>query len=79
MIMFIGVGHARQGDVHGQGVMHGKGVCVAERHVWQGACLAGGRAWQGRVWQERWPLQRAVHILLECILVVSFFHPIITM
>ena len=44
------------------GGMHGRG------HVWQGACIAGGHAWQ-----ERWPLQRAVCILLECILVGEIF------
>ena len=33
-------------------------------HAWHGACMAEGYAWQ-----ERWPLQRVVHILLECILV----------
>ena len=33
--------------------MHGRGVCVAGGHVWQGgmhgrgACMAGGHAWQG--------------------------------
>ena len=32
------------------------------------ACMAGGHAWQRGV-AERWPLQRLVRILLECILV----------
>ena len=51
----------------GLGGMHGwRGMCgwgcafVAGR----GVCMAGGHAWQ-----ERQPLQQAVHILLECILV----------
>ena len=39
--------------------MRGKGACVAE----------GG----GCAWQQRWPLQRTVRILLECILVLKYF------
>ena len=35
-------GHVWQGDVHGKGGMHGKGVCMAG-----GACMAGGHVWQG--------------------------------
>ena len=77
-----GRGHVWQGEMYGGG-MHGKEgmcgrrVCMA----WVGACMAGGgmcgrreHAWQevymagGHVWQERWPLQQTVHILLECIL-----------
>ena len=53
-------------------------------HGWQAACVAGGCAFQGvctvgggrgacmtgeGAWQERWSLKRAVHILLECIIV----------
>ena len=36
-----------------------------------GACSAGGMCGGrgGHVWQERWPLQWTVRILLECILV----------
>ena len=52
------------------------GVCVcggvcAWGHAWQGICVAGGCAYGGSMcaWQERWPLQRTVRILLECILV----------
>ena len=49
-----GEGACMQGGVYGRG------------HVWQGgACVVGG----GHVWQERQPLQWAVRILLECILV----------
>ena len=46
-----------------------QGMCMAGECVWQeatvieGACMAGA----GCAWQERWPLQRMVHILLECI------------
>ena len=41
--------------MRGRGVMHGR------RRVWRG----GGK----NAWQERRPLQRAVCIILECILV----------
>ena len=34
-----------------------------------------GRELWGRAWQERWPLERTVRILLECILVVLFVTP----
>ena len=41
--------------------------------AWQGVCMAGGVCGgmhgRGCVWQERWPLQWMVGILLECILV----------
>ena len=64
-------GHGWQGACV-VGGMHGGG------HAWQGACVVGGmhgggHAWQGwgHVWQERWPLQQTVHILLECILVLE--------
>ena len=40
--------------------MHGRGACmVGGMHGRKGACM-----------QDRWPLKRAVRILLECILVV---------
>ena len=57
------------GGMHGRGHawwggMHGKGACVVGECAWQGACVT-----QGHAWQERRPLQRAVRILLECILV----------
>ena len=68
-------GHAWQGGVHGggghawQGGMHGFGACMAGGYVWQGGC-----AWQGEVCMPQQILQdtvneRAVRILLECILV----------
>ena len=46
--------------------VHGEGACVAEGSVHgRGACAVGGV----RAWQEKWQLQWAVRILLECILV----------
>ena len=45
----------------GGGGVRGGGVGVRGR----GMCVAVGRG----AWQERWPLQWAVRILLECILV----------
>ena len=55
------------GDVCGGG-LHGRGACIV------GACLAGGRAWRGggHAWQipRDTVNERAVHILLECILVI---------
>ena len=49
-----------EGSMHGEGGVHGKEVCmagghawqgvyVAEGHAWQGACMARGHAWQGWV------------------------------
>ena len=63
----MAVRHLWQGDMHGRGHvwlggMHGRGVCMAG-----GVC--GGVHGRGCVWQERWPLQWTVRILLECILV----------
>ena len=55
-----GWGHAWQGCV-ARGSMTGRGHALQGRHVWWGR---GEPAWQ-----ERWPLQRAVRILLERILV----------
>ena len=60
-----------------------EGACMAwddGGHVWQGAGMAGcvccrgvcvteGIHGWGCAWQEKWPLQRLVRILLECILV----------
>ena len=54
------------GDVHGRG-MHGKGGVHGRGHAWWGgACVAGGRAWQ--ILRDT-VNERAVRILLECILV----------
>ena len=41
-----------------------EGMCGGGRHG-RGVCVAGGHTWQG----VQRALQRAVHILLECILV----------
>ena len=60
--------------------MRGRGMCGW--CAWWEACVAGGDMhgmgcpWQGGMcggacMQERWPLKRAVHILLECILVLN--------
>ena len=70
------------GGMHGGGVCVAGGhmwqgcACWGGEHAWQVACMAGGMhgrghgwQWGKAAWQERWPLQRAVRILLECILV----------
>ena len=69
------------GDMHGVGTW--RGVCVAGGHawqggcVWQGACMAGGHAWHARfpsrqILRPRHTVnERAVRILLECILVTD--------
>ena len=48
--------------------VHGGGVCCMGC-VWWGVHGKGGH-----VWQERWPLQQTVRILLECILVMTSFY-----
>ena len=57
------------------GGMHGRGACMAGGHAWQGGMHGRGRAWQGCVRGRgvAWHMvnERAVRILLECILVVS--------
>ena len=59
MFLHLSVSHSVHGGaMRGGGAMHGGKACMAG-----GAFMAGGRAWQ-----ERRPLQRAVRILLECIL-----------
>ena len=66
-----GRGACVAGDVCSRG-MHCRG------HAWQGMCVVGGHAWQGCVYVARMPPcqilrdtvnERAVCILLECILV----------
>ena len=71
-------GHTWQEGVCGRGHawqegVHGRGISMAGGCVWQGGCIAGGMYGRGCEWQERRPLQQAVHILLECILVVHNF------
>ena len=51
------------GGVCVAGGMHGRCVCY-RGNAWQGCAW-----WGGHAWQERWPLQWMVCILLECILV----------
>ena len=68
-VCMCGKGGACMAGGHGRGGMCGRGH-VWQGGVWQGACMAGGCAWQeGHAWQEGQPLQQAVRILLECILV----------
>ena len=76
-----GGGMCGVGGVCVVGGMHGRGgMCGG--HAWQGVCVAGG-AWQGGYachthtpWQILRPRhtvnERAVRILLECILVYTF-------
>ena len=63
------------GGMHGRGGMCGKGgVCGRGWHAWQ-----GGHVWQWVAYMQHTPQQilrdtvneRAVRILLECILVIS--------
>ena len=78
-------GHAWQASMHGRGhvwwvrrcpwqeVCMTGGVCMAGWCAWQGVCMAGGVHGRGvHAWKERRQLQRAVRILLECILVINY-------
>ena len=38
-------------SMYGRGCVHGRGMCVAGKHVWQGVCVAGGVHGGGHVWQ----------------------------
>ena len=49
------------------------GVNDAQGHVGEGCVREGCAGQGGHVWQETQPLQQAVHILLECILVLPIF------
>ena len=68
-----GGGHAWQGGVRGGGAcdtgrgMHGRGACVEGGHAWQGE---GEHAWQ--ILRDT-VNERAVRILLECILLSKSF------
>ena len=72
-----GGGACMVGGVHGREGMPGR----EGMHLWgvhggvHGRGIHGrGHAWQGGLaWQDRWPLQRTVRILLECILVPKCF------
>ena len=62
--------HVLQGDMCGRGCVWQGGMCGRGwGHAWQGVYMAEGHAWQGRQ-----PLQQAVRILLECILVFNYIH-----
>ena len=62
-----------KGGMHGGGGMHSRGVCMAGGHVWRGyACMAGGAYMPQQILQDT-VNERAVRILLECILVASSF------
>ena len=68
-----GQGVCVAGSIHGWRGMHGSGG-LAWGHVWQqGVCMAGRHVWWqgGHAWQILRDMvnERAVHILLECILV----------
>ena len=85
-------GHVWQGACMAGGV-HGKGACMARGRAWQGGmhrrgCVAGGMHGRGCAWWGGacmpWQIprdtvnERAVHILLECILVenvIFLSHP----
>ena len=64
-----GGGHAWQGGVCG------RGMCMAGGHAWCGHVWKGGVCGRGHVWQilRDTVNERAVHILLECILVLVKF------
>ena len=68
--------HAWQGACMAGGV-HGRGHAWQGGLEWWGTCMVGGAWIAGGVcggrhaWQERRPLQRAVRITLECILVIN--------
>ena len=68
----MAVGHAWQGGHAWPGGMRGRRVCMAGGGVHgRGAYLVGVCMAGGHVWQEKRQLQRAVRILLECILVLK--------
>ena len=62
--------------MRGRGDGHGRGVCVA------GGMHSGGHVWRGRAWGvvrgggRAWHTvnERAVRILLECILVIKYLY-----
>ena len=71
-----GGGHVWQGEVCMVGDVHGREVCMAggmhgRGYAGGGACMAGGVHGEGH-YEIRSVSERAVRILLECILVFSF-------
>ena len=70
------------GGVNGWGMHVAMGASMAGGHAWPGdmrgwgLCMAGGVVHGGGrpAWQEIRPLQQAVRILLECILVHHIIH-----
>ena len=66
VILFTGVVHGGEACIAGG--MRGGVVCA-----WQRACMAGSMCVGVGGVQERWPLTRAVRILLECILVQGVY------
>ena len=64
-----GRGHAWPGGVHGRGGLHGGGGACVTGGAWQGACVTCTPPRQ--ILQLRHTVnERAVRILLECILVL---------
>ena len=56
------------------GGVHGRGACMAGGHAWKGACMVGGVHGRGGLHGRYYELtvnERAVRILLECILVID--------
>ena len=66
------------GGVCVAGGVCGGGTCVAGGHAWQGACMVGeGSAWWGACMADTTRYsdtvnERAIRILLECILVTRY-------
>ena len=78
-------GHAWWGGVHGKGACMAGGFVCGRGHAWQGVGMRGGGVCmaRGHAWHARPPAdtttygdtvnERAVRILLECILVLYNF------
>ena len=64
--------HAWHGGMRGRGGMHGRGCMHGGGHAWQGACMAGGACVPQQILRDTVD-ERAVRILLECILVLSYY------
>ena len=83
--MGVGCVHGR-GGMHGRWGCTWQGACIAGGGMHgRGACMAGGMCGRGHAWQgcvrgmPHWQIlrdmvnERAVHILLECILVCNCY------